>query len=76
MVDSFRKVYKVEGIHGFFKGLMASCIKEGTFAGIYYALYTEGKKLGLSSMASGMTSGMISTVLTHPFEIIRASLQV
>ena len=59
MVESFRKIYKVEGVHGFFKGLLASCIKEGTFAGIYYALYTEGKKLGLSSMISGMGSGIL-----------------
>ena len=63
-------------MRGFFKGCLASCIKEGSFAGLYYALYTEGKKLGFTSTVSGMTAGLISTVMTHPFEIIRAHLQV
>ena len=63
-------------MRGFFKGCFASCIKEGSFAGLYYALYTEGKKIGISSSVSGMTAGLISTIITHPFEIIRAHLQV
>lgn len=68
-------MYAIEGIQGFFKGSFASCIKEGSFAGFYYALYIEGKTLGLSTLVSGMLAGSISTVITHPFEIMRANLQ-
>jgi hypothetical protein len=61
------KVYKNEGVRGFFKGTIASCYKEGFFAGLYYLLYEEGKKIGMPSMVSGVISGMFCTALTHPF---------
>lgn len=52
-----------------------SCYKEGMFAGLFYALYSEGKALGINSFVAGMMAGMISTSITHPFEIVRAELQ-
>ena len=76
MAESFYKIYRNEGINGFFKGCFATCIKEGGFAGLYYGFYLEGKKLGLTSFWSGMTAGFISTLASHPFEIIRANMQV
>ena len=76
MAESFHKIYKFEGINGFFKGCLATCIKEGGFAGLYYGFYLEGKKQGLTSFWSGMTAGFIATLASHPFEIIRANMQV
>ena len=38
-------------------------------------MYEEGKKLGIQSSISGIGSGMIATLITHPLEIIRAQLQ-
>lgn len=35
-----------------------------------------GKDLGLTSFLAGIGSGMISTFITHPFEIIRTNIQV
>lgn len=65
----------MEGFQGFFKGCLASCYKEGVFSGLYYAMYTEGKHFGINSFLAGITSGVIATAITHPFEIIRAELQ-
>jgi len=44
-----------------------TCYKEGAFAGLYYALYSEGKTFGINSFTAGILSGMISTCVTHPF---------
>lgn len=35
-----------------------------------------GKDLGVTSFFAGIGSGMISTFITHPFEIIRTNIQV
>jgi hypothetical protein len=45
------------------------------FAGFYYSLYNKGKTYEISSIVSGLGSGVIATAITHPFEIIRAKLQ-
>lgn len=37
--------------------------------------YEELKALGYNKFLSGVTSGMMATAITHPFEIIRAKLQ-
>lgn len=75
VLSSLKKLYVNEGVGGYFKGGLASCYKQGLFAGLYYMFYQEGKALGLMPIIAGMLSGIISTSLTHPFEIIRAELQ-
>ena len=37
--------------------------------------YEEFKEMGMGKVISGITSGMLATAITHPFEIIRAKLQ-
>jgi len=59
----------------FFSGGLSSCLKEGTFGGFHYMFYEELKALGYNKFLSGVTSGMMATAITHPFEIIRAKLQ-
>ena len=36
-------IYRNEGWKGFFSGCLASCMKEGFFAGFYYMIYEEMK---------------------------------
>lgn len=38
--------------------------------------YEEFKALGVNKMTAGMLSGMLGTAFTHPFELIRARLQI
>lgn len=61
---------------GFFSGGLASCLKEGFFAGFYYMIYQEMKDHGINKVSAGMMSGVLSTAVTHPFELIRARLQI
>jgi hypothetical protein len=75
VLQSLIKIYQEEGFRGYFKGGLATCYKEGLFAGLFYTLYSEGKTLGLNSFVAGILSGMISTSITHPFEIVRAEIQ-
>ena len=39
MLSNLVKIYQVEGLQGFWKGGLATCYKEGIFAGAYYSLY-------------------------------------
>lgn len=66
-MSSLGKISKEEGFRGYWKGGLASCCKEGGFAGLYYAMYTKGKDFGLAPMTSGLLSGVIATAITHPF---------
>ena len=75
ILHNLNKIYKVEGVKGFWNGGLATCYKEGIFAGAYYTLYQEGKALGVNAFVAGMIAGMISTAFTHPLEIIRAEIQ-
>ena len=76
ILGNLKRIYQIEGLEGFFKGCAASCWKEASFAGLYYSLYRIGKDFGISSFFSGIGSGMISTFITHPFEIVRTNIQV
>lgn len=37
--------------------------------------YEQLKDLGLCRFSSGIVSGIVSTAITHPFELIRAKIQ-
>ncbi|EGR33353.1 mitochondrial carrier protein, putative [Ichthyophthirius multifiliis] len=84
MFDGIKKIYKYEGIGQFMKGSWTSSAKEGPFAGTYYVLYKNIKQMFKDSnihytqvsMISGMVSGIVATTVSHPFEIIRARLQI
>lgn len=39
-------------------------------------LYEELKKFNISKLGAGIISGMFATAITHPFELIRARLQI
>lgn len=68
-------IYRKEGFRGYFSGGLSSCIKEGTFGGFHYMFYEELKAQGVDKAIAGVSSGMVATAMTHPFELIRAKLQ-
>jgi hypothetical protein len=68
-------IYQTDGVKGFFSGGLTSCLKEGFFAGLYYMVYEELKKIGLCKFSSGIISGVLATAITHPLELIRAKIQ-
>lgn len=68
-------IYKREGFQGYFSGCLISCWKEGFFAGLYYMMYQKLKSLNVKKFEAGIISGILSTAITHPFELIRARIQ-
>lgn len=67
MHGAIREIYLKEGITGYFSGTLASCIKEGFFAGFYYMIYEDLKERGYYKFGSGIFAGMLATAITHPF---------
>ena len=84
LFDAFKKIQKQEGLKGFFKGSAACMLRDGPFAGLYFAILNLTKyqlaPLNFSSasntMTAGMVAGIIATTMTHPFEVLRTRLQV
>ena len=80
ILSATSSLFKNEGLKVFWKGTTAACIKDGLFAGIYYQLYktTKNNYSGyetFDNFLSGLFSGGCATVISHPFEIIRAKIQ-
>lgn len=42
---------------------------------MYYTLYMGLKDHGVNKLAAGWVAGLLSTAVSHPFEIARAKLQ-
>lgn len=72
---ALQEIYQKEGMRGFLRGGLATCLKDGSFAGFYYMGYEKLKSQGVNKMTAGMLSGMIGTAITHPFELIRTRIQ-
>ena len=75
----------MEGVGGYTRGVLPTILKEFPFAGIYLLIYRPIKKYlddesdlhyAKIAMISGMIAGFFATMSSHPFEIIRARMQV
>jgi len=79
------KILQEEGLWGIYKpGLATTCIREMTYGGLSFALYPVFKRVfGLESdtagmgrkLCSGFVSGMISSGLTTPVDVVKIRLQ-
>ena len=82
MFQAAGQVIKLEGIRGLFKGWGATAIRDAPYAGLYLAFYDPLKRfLGAESaldrkIASGLAAGSAATILTQPFDMIRARIQL
>ena len=62
------------------KGIVASCLKQGLFAGVYYKIFLALKtmednyQIG-TNFVNGVIAGLVATAVSHPFEIARAQIQ-
>jgi solute carrier family 25, member 38 len=90
-LDGMKKIYMQEGFKGYFQGALITALRDGPFAGVYFVVYKNAKRaletinekaiqekkmnLSLISFTSGIISGIVATIITNPFDVLRARLQ-
>lgn len=79
------EIHRQEGFPGYFKGFGVTVMRDAPFAGIYVFFYERAKDFsnqsGLTNsvainISSGLFSGFMATLFTHPFDIVKTSIQV
>ena len=83
MFDALRRIYKEEGVKGYYKGLGPTLLRDLPFSGLAYTFYRQYHHMfkelfGDSkyvSMFSGGLAGFTATLITHPFDIIKTRNQ-
>lgn len=84
-LDAFRKIYIMEGMKGYFKGMRSVLVKEVPYSAMFYTIYEYSKKkmhsmklitnMQMASAIASLLSVGILTLLTNPLEVIRTRLQ-
>lgn len=84
---AIRKIYQTEGLRGFYRGVLATILRDGPYSGIQYSLYktlldmgkvreNQGKEHRKYYVAAAAgISGAIAIMLTYPFDNIRVRYQ-
>lgn len=83
---SLRSLYHDGGVRGFFRGFSATALRDAPYAGLYLAFYEQHKhSLGYWARgesgawwvvsASSLGAGILATVITHPFDILKTRMQ-
>jgi solute carrier family 25 protein 38 len=79
------EIYRQEGLRGYFKGFGVTVMRDAPFAGIYVFFYERIRTLSYQSgispglgvnLSSGLISGFMATLCTHPFDIVKTRIQV
>lgn len=84
--EAVGRIFKQEGFKGFFSGIIPTALRDAPFAGIYFAIYVRMKRvfeqkygenmsLTWKTFLAGMSAGIVATLLTNPFDLIRARMQ-
>ena len=72
MTGEIRSIVRKGGISALFRGLPATIVRDMPFSGIYLYIY-EGilKPTDLPNAVGAILSGMFSTLITHPADVIK-----
>lgn len=82
--DSFRVIFRTEGLFGFYKGIIPPILAETPKRAVKFSTFELYKKfLGYMSLSPGLTfpiaglgSGLTEAVVVNPFEVVKVGLQV
>lgn len=85
MWQSLRQIHMEEGVHGYFKGNGANCIRVFPYVAIQFATFEKIKVLisdntnplsSLQKLIGGAVAGVVSVCVTYPLDAARARLTV
>ncbi|KAK6171443.1 hypothetical protein SNE40_019632 [Patella caerulea] len=88
--DAIGKIYKHEGIRGFYKGLVPAITQVGPQMGLQFGLYALCLEIismikdtpstsmpgATESLFSGTAAGVVAKLIIYPFDIVKKRLQI
>ncbi|XP_008829046.1 mitochondrial 2-oxodicarboxylate carrier isoform X3 [Nannospalax galili] len=82
--DSFRVIFRTEGIFGFYKGILPPILAETPKRAVKFSTFEQYKKLlghvsvspALTYTIAGLGSGLTEAIVVNPFEVVKIGLQV
>lgn len=81
--DSFRMIFRTEGLFGFYKGILPPILAETPKRAVKFFTFEQYKKLlGYVSLSpavtfaiAGLGSGLTEAIVVNPFEVVKVGLQ-
>ncbi|XP_066492777.1 mitochondrial 2-oxodicarboxylate carrier isoform X1 [Tiliqua scincoides] len=81
--DSFRTIFRTEGLFGFYKGILPPILAETPKRAVKFFTFEQYKKLlghlslspALTFAVAGLGSGLTEAIVVNPFEVVKVSLQ-
>ncbi|XP_070611481.1 mitochondrial 2-oxodicarboxylate carrier isoform X2 [Erythrolamprus reginae] len=81
--DSFKTIFRTEGLFGFYKGILPPILAETPKRAVKFFTFEQYKKIlgdvslspALTFAVAGLGSGLTEAVVVNPFEVVKVSLQ-
>nr|XP_044621450.1 mitochondrial 2-oxodicarboxylate carrier isoform X3 [Equus asinus] len=81
--DSFRVIFRTEGLFGFYKGILPPILAETPKRAVKFFTFEQYKKLlgyvslspALTFAIAGLGSGLTEAIVVNPFEVVKVGLQ-
>ncbi|XP_073924239.1 mitochondrial 2-oxodicarboxylate carrier isoform X6 [Castor canadensis] len=81
--DSFRMIFRTEGLFGFYKGILPPILAETPKRAVKFFTFEQYKKLlgymslspALTFAIAGLGSGLTEAIVVNPFEVVKVGLQ-
>ncbi|CAE6504710.1 unnamed protein product [Rhizoctonia solani] len=76
--QGLKSLIQTSGIRGLWQGFLPSIFRDAPYAGLFVASYEATKNHGGDqfTVILGMLAGSFATLMTHPFDMIKTSMQV